>query len=138
MPTKERPFSVSKISFKLRVSPLFTSESQNSADFWWDYNILSVTRNSSAYTINNNSNLNLFSIQQWLTISTSSSPKLRTDTSVKTEMGTLTITLRITETRPNKSQCEQKSPFWMHSYSFPPGKAFVNYSPHGYLRHRCC
>ena len=138
MPTKGRPFSVSKISFKLRVSPLFTSESQNSADFWWDYNILSVTRNSSAYTINNNSNLNLFSIQQRLTISTSSSPKLRTHTSVKTEMGTLTITLRITETRPNKSQCEQKSPFWMHSYSFPPGKAFVNYCPHGYLRHRCC
>ena len=37
--------------------------------------------------------------------------KLRTDTSVKTEMGILTITLRITETRPNKGQCEQKSPF---------------------------
>ena len=64
--------------------------------------------------------------------------KLRTDTSVKTEMGILTIKLRITETGPNKSQCEQKSLFWMHTYSFTSGKAFVNYSPHGYLGHHCC
>ena len=43
------------ISFKLRVSPPFTFESQNNAVFFfWDRNITSVTMNSSAYKINNN------------------------------------------------------------------------------------
>ena len=90
--------------------------------FFWDYNFFSVTVNSSAYKTNNNSNnLNFFSIQQWLTISTSSSPKLSTDTSVNTDMEILTITLGITETRLNESQCEQKS--------FRSGKASANHSP---------
>ena len=98
--------------------------------FFWDYNFISVTMNSSAYKTNNNSNFNFFSIQQWLTISTSSSPKLSTDTSVNTEMEILTIKLGITETRLNESQCEQKS--------FRSGKASANYSPvQGYLRHYC-
>ena len=90
--------------------------------FFWDYNFISVTVNSSAYKTNNNSNnLNFFSIQQWLTISTSSSPKLSTDTSVNTDMEIVTITLGITETRLNESQCEQKS--------FRSDKASANYSP---------
>ena len=90
--------------------------------FFWDYNFISVTVNSSAYKTNNNSNnLNFFSIQQWLTISTSSSPKLSTDTSVNTDMEILTITLGITETRLNESQCEQNS--------FRSGKASANHSP---------
>ena len=90
--------------------------------FFWDYNFFAVTVNSSAYKTNNNSNnLNFFSIQQWLTISTSSSPKLSTDTSVNTDMEILTITLGIAETRLNESQCEQKS--------FRSGKASASYSP---------
>ena len=48
----------------------------------------------------------------------------KTDTSVNTEMETPTITLGITETRSNESQCEQKS--------FRSGKASAYYSPvHG-------
>ena len=46
--------------------------------------------NSSAYKIKNNSNLKFFSIQQWLTISTSSSLKLSPDT-VNTEMEVLEL-----------------------------------------------
>ena len=36
--------------------------------------------------------------------------KAQSNTSVNTEMEILTITLRSTETRQNKRQCEQKSP----------------------------
>ena len=51
--------------------------------------------NSSTYKINNNSDLKFFLIQQWFTISTGSSPKLSTNTSVSPEMEILTITFRI-------------------------------------------
>ena len=118
---------------------VFPLESQNSAVlFFWDHNIISITMNSSTYKINNNSDLKIFLIQQWLTMSTSSSPKLSTDTSVNPEMEILTITFRITETRPTKNQCEQKSPFWMRSYTFRSGKASVKYSLHDLPHyHRC-
>ena len=130
---------VAKCRMFFQASPLFTLESQNSAGFFfWDHNIISVTMNSSTYKINNNSDLKFFLIQQWLTISTSSSPKLSTDTTVNPEMEILTITFRITETRPTKNQCEQKSPFWMYSYTFRSGKASVNYSLHGLPHHHRC
>ena len=106
--------------------------------FFWDHNIISVTMNSSTYKINNNSDVKFSLIQQWFTISTSSSPRLSTDTSVSPEMEKLTITFRITETRPPKNQCEQTSPFWMHSYTFRSGKASVNYSLHGLPHHHRC
>ena len=79
--------------------------------FFWDHNIISVTMNSSVCKIYNNSNLKFFSNQQWMKVSTSSSPKLNTDTTVNTEMEILAITLRIKGlTRLNKGQCGQKSP----------------------------
>ena len=59
-PTKGRPF------FKLILSPSFCSERKKRKKkgkitlFFWDYNCISVTMNSSAYKINNNSNLNFF------------------------------------------------------------------------------
>ena len=69
------------------VSLSFTSESQNSAVFSGVSKIISVTMNSSACKIHNNSNLEFFSNQQWMTILTSSSTKLNTDTTVKYRNG---------------------------------------------------
>ena len=130
---------VAKCRLFFQAIPLFTLESQNSVVFFfWDHNIISVTMNSSTYKINNNSDVKFSLIQQWFTISTSSSPRLSTDTSVSPEMEKLTITFRITETKPPKNQCEQTSPFWMHSYTFRSGKASVNYSLHGLPHHHRC
>ena len=119
-------------------SIIYFRKSKQHFFFFWDHNIISVTMNSSTYKINNNSDVKFSLIQQRFTISTSSSPRLSIDTSVSPEMEILTITFRITETRSPKNQCEQTSPFWMHSYTFRSGKASVNYSLHGLPHHHRC
>ena len=50
--------------------------------FFWNHNVIPLTISSLACEINNKGNLTSLSVQQWLTISTGSSPKLSVDTSV--------------------------------------------------------
>ena len=101
-------FLVSKMSFRLIVSPSFTSKSKKwQSIFFWNHNVISLTISCLACKINNKGNLSFLSVQQWLTISIGSSPKLSTDSSVNAghwvsskEIDLLIKTLRIT----NKSQ----------------------------------